>query len=154
MGRRRVRAGRRQEHEGQRLPDAPGLAGGESEAEVSRVVGEVADGDVEEAEEGEEREAEVAGHTVDAWGVDRIGVEAAADEVAAGGDTEGVARQAYAATEEQGAAVVGAAEEDDGAARDRVMAMELIHHNALAGAERGLHGTCGHSIAPDAKTPD
>ena len=111
------------------------------------------DGDVEREEEAEEGESEVAW---DAVGVEDIcwrGVETAVDEVAVGGDGDGVAGQAHATAEVQGVAILwsGAAIEDDGPATNRCAA--FIHRHTVARTERRLHGACGYGVTPNPETP-
>jgi hypothetical protein len=88
-----------EEHAREKFADTMGLRGGEAEAEVGRVVGQVTDGDVEREEEAEEGELEVAWDAVGVEEVCGCGVETAVDEVAVGGDGDGVAGQAHAAAE-------------------------------------------------------
>ena len=111
------------------------------------------DGDVEREEEAEEGETEVAWDPVGVEEVCGCGVETAVDEVAVGGDGDGVAGQAHAAAEVQGVAILrsGAAIEDDGPATNRCAA--FIHRHTVARTERRLHGACGYGITPNPETP-
>lgn len=142
-----------EEHAWEELADAADLRVGEREAEVSRVVGLVADGDVEGEEEAEEREAEVARDAVGVENVCGCGVETTVYEVAIRGDGDSVAGQAHATAEVQGVAVLrsGTAIEDDGPPTNGGAA--LIYRHAIARTEGGLHGACGYGVTPDPETP-